>query len=111
MRVRAVYTSTFISTMTTFFVLRSYGGKDTMGALKTMGVLPGSGAVRDVVKGVALTMVLFAGPLLERFCFNGDLAGWQTRVPASLTGWFGWRNYIVVCSCLCSIARCIRRIC
>ncbi|KAF3925830.1 hypothetical protein ABW20_dc0102880 [Dactylellina cionopaga] len=94
LRIRAVYTSCLISTTSTLYALRLLGGIDFMTSLKVMGIWP-LGVV-DMVKGLALTMVLFAGPLVEKFWLDRDPRdNLVMDVKTSLSSWIGWRNFIV----------------
>ncbi|KAF3925028.1 hypothetical protein AA313_de0204490 [Arthrobotrys entomopaga] len=50
----------------------------------------------DMIKGLGLTMVLFAGPLVEKVWLDKDPHGsFVMEVKTSLSSWIGWRNYIV----------------
>lgn len=94
-RVRAVYTSCAITSLTSFFVVRAYGGKNAYETLHLMGIWPVS--LVDVGKGLFLTGVLFAGPIMERLWFENE---WREIVNGEMfkeiSSWTAWRNYVVV---------------
>lgn len=84
-----------ITTASTFYALRVLGGLDILASLKYMGIWPVNPL--DVVKGLFLTMVLFAGPLVEKLWLDRDPRDdFVMDVKTSLSSWIGWRNYIVV---------------
>ncbi|RVD88145.1 uncharacterized protein DFL_002341 [Arthrobotrys flagrans] len=94
LRIRAVYTSCLITTASTLYALRMLGGLDLPASLKYMGIWPVN--LLDVGKGLGLTMVLFAGPLVEKLWLERDPRDdFLMDVKTSLSSWIGWRNYIV----------------
>ncbi|THC97403.1 hypothetical protein EYZ11_003117 [Aspergillus tanneri] len=65
-------------------------------ALKLLGWWP-IGFI-EVVRALALTAILFTGPLFERGIAEGEWRDWARgrRVSETLRGWIGWRNYVAV---------------
>jgi len=61
----------------------------------------------ETVKGLALTALLFLGPLFEAGIVDGGWKGWirLQGVDAVVSGWIGYRNFVAVSACI-SIALC-----
>ena len=55
-------------------------------------------SILDVGKCLALTMVLFTGPLFEKGLVEQELKDWVRLkgVRESLGSWVGWRHYVAV---------------
>ncbi|KAF3935581.1 hypothetical protein ABW19_dt0203555 [Dactylella cylindrospora] len=97
LRIRAVYTSCLITSASTLYALRLLAGMDILTTIKYMGIWPIN--LLDILKGLVLTMVLFAGPLAEKFWLDRepdeDLQSLIMDVKTSVSSWIGWRNFIV----------------
>ncbi|EPS41225.1 hypothetical protein H072_4908 [Dactylellina haptotyla CBS 200.50] len=94
LRIRAVYTSCVITSVSTVYALAVLGGLDLWTSLKYMGIWPLNPL--DVIKGLGLTMILFAGPLAEKFWLDRDPRdNIVMDFKTSVSSWIGWRNYIV----------------
>lgn len=54
--------------------------------------------LEETVKTVALTAILFAGPLFEAGIAEGGWRDWirLCGVNETISGWIGWRNYVAV---------------
>lgn len=66
-------------------------------ALHWMGVYP-LGLV-ETVKGLALTAILFLGPLFEAGVADGAWRDWIRLhgLRSEVGSWIGWRNFVAVC--------------
>ncbi|KAK6541664.1 hypothetical protein TWF694_007456 [Orbilia ellipsospora] len=94
LRIRAVYTSCLITSVSTLYALAVLGGMDLFMTMKYTGLWPINPL--DMIKGLGLTMILFAGPLVERVWLDRDPnSSFVMDVKTSLSSWIGWRNYIV----------------
>jgi hypothetical protein len=64
--------------------------------LHLLGIWPIS--VFDIVRGILLVCILFAGPLYENGIVDGDWKGWIKfeGVHETLSSWIGYRNFVVV---------------
>ncbi|KAL2863005.1 CAAX prenyl protease RCE1 [Aspergillus lucknowensis] len=94
-RIRAVTTSCIICTLTVLWIIVAKDDSSIFDALKLMGWWPLS--LTDVFRSLALTAVLFTGPLFESGVAEGEWREWfrGARVSETLGGWIGWRNYVV----------------
>ena len=70
----------------------------TLQLLHLFGVWPVS--IFDIVRGMLLVCILFAGPLYENGLVDGDWKGWVKLqgVHETLSSWIGYRNFVVVCA-------------
>lgn len=102
LRVRAVTAATIISiTLTSLLFL--FHRKSWNSLTRNAGVLgiyePGPIVILDSVKAIALTAVLFVGPIWKglgevRESTEG-IRGWLEDVKADMRSWVGWRNCVV----------------
>lgn len=94
-RVRAVTTTVTISTITTFYLLHSYGQLDITAALHQLGIWPISPAA--ILQSLLLTFILYLGPLYNDIYLQGQLSPvsqiWSELVT-SLRSSIGYRNYV-----------------
>ncbi|CZT07708.1 hypothetical protein WAI453_005164 [Rhynchosporium graminicola] len=93
-RIRSVTTSCIICSMFTFVLLSV---QDNGGALKSihlMGWFPIG--IFEALKGVALTAILFLGPLFEGAVAEGQWRDWclLRGLNSVISGWMGWRNFV-----------------
>ncbi|KAJ6264776.1 LOW QUALITY PROTEIN: hypothetical protein Dda_0928 [Drechslerella dactyloides] len=94
LRVRAVQVSCLLTTLATLVTLRT-ADVSFPDSLRLMGVWPVS--IVDVAKTLALTMVLFAGPLAETLWLEREEGvDFVQDARYALGSWIGWRNYVVV---------------
>ncbi|TGZ83364.1 Abi-domain-containing protein [Ascodesmis nigricans] len=94
-RTRAVTVATFLSVLITSLILYLKTGEKNVLSFYE----PTPAAIVDTVKALALTSVLFIGPLWKEVVENvqdsGDARRWGQDVVARLRSWVGWRNYVV----------------
>ncbi|PQE30783.1 prenyl ase Rce1 protein [Rutstroemia sp. NJR-2017a WRK4] len=92
-RIRSVTISCIIVCMSTFILLSSVRNGDPIKTLHTMGIFP-VGLV-ETVKCVALTAILFVGPLFEAGFAEGQWRDWiRLRGLGALKGWIPYRNIV-----------------
>ncbi|KAL7274625.1 CAAX prenyl protease [Rhizina undulata] len=66
--------------------------KETASRLGCWPVTPRT--ILDILRSLLLVAVLFAGPLLERLCFEGGWRGLPEQAYYMLKSWMGWRNFV-----------------
>jgi prenyl protein peptidase len=95
-RIRAVSITCFLCSAATFAILCYVNNGTPLGAVHLMGYWP-VGA-EEAVKCVALTAILFLGPLFEGGIVEGAWKDWIRfrGVNQVISGWIGWRNFIAV---------------
>ncbi|KAI1334188.1 CaaX protease [Xylariaceae sp. FL0016] len=95
-RVASVSLTCAVCSLITFLILTtsSPGGATTSQALHSLGYWP-LGLV-DAVRCLALTAVLFAGPLFETLIVHGAWRHWLSLAPVSVlfAEWTVWRNIV-----------------
>jgi prenyl protein peptidase len=93
-RIRLVTISCLICSVTTFVTLSSIEHGIPINSLHLMGYFPVG--VKETVKTVGLTAILFAGPLFEAGIARGAWRDWirLRGVNEVISGWIGWRNYV-----------------
>ncbi|PLN78800.1 CaaX prenyl proteinase Rce1 [Aspergillus taichungensis] len=93
-RIRAVTGSCLLSTAAVLWLFTAKGHVPSNEALRMMGWWPVG--VQEIMRGLSLTAILFAGPLFERGVVYGQWWDWirGRGVSESLRGWMGWRNFI-----------------
>jgi hypothetical protein len=95
-RIRA---ATFVTLLCVFltsvaiFLTTSKGWWETLEFMGVAHVTPGT--VRDAVRALGLTAVLFAGPVLVRLAMDGVAC--VDGIANGRLNLIGWRNYVVVC--------------
>lgn len=102
LRVRAVTVATLLSVTITSVLLLSYR-KPWNSITDNAGVLgiyePGPFVLLDTLKAIALTAVLFIGPIwkgFEEVRVGGEgFKGWLEEFATDMRSWVGWRNCIV----------------
>lgn len=75
-----------------------WGGRSVAGALHLMGLWPAG--LGESARCLALTALLFLGPLFEYLVVDGGLEEWRRLEPvaelaSSITT---WRNIVIVCT-------------
>ena len=88
--------SCFISSMSTAYIIVTWGRATPVESLRLLGYWPVS--PEAIAKSFTLTALLFAGPLFEKGIVEG---GWREWIRGRWVGevlgsWIGWRNYIAV---------------
>ncbi|TVY67444.1 putative CAAX prenyl protease [Lachnellula suecica] len=94
-RITSVTTSCIICSVATFVILCSIVDNGTpMQAIHNMGWFPVG--VEESAKAVALTAVLFLGPLFEAGVVEGNWRNWirMRGLDATISGWIGYRNLV-----------------
>lgn len=94
-RVRAVTTTTIISTVATFYLLHNNGQLNVESALHHVGIWPVS--LIAILKSLLLTCILFLGPLYNDIYLQGSLSpaiGIWSRLVTCLSSSIGYRNYV-----------------
>ncbi|KAL5332348.1 hypothetical protein BJX70DRAFT_138874 [Aspergillus crustosus] len=93
-RIRAVTSSCIICSLAVLWLTVGNDDSSILGALRLMGWWPLS--FTDILHSLALTAILFIGPLFERGVVEGEWKEWLrgARVSETLCGWIGWRNYV-----------------
>jgi prenyl protein peptidase len=97
-RIRSVSLSCTLCTLTTFFLLLYLPSNGTaLAAIHLMGYYPPG--ILDTVKCLALTAILFVGPLFEAGIVEGGWRNWirLRGVDVVIGSWMGWRNFVAVC--------------
>lgn len=95
-RISAVTFSCIICSVSTFVLLASVKNGDPLQAIHNMGYFP-VGFV-EAARSVALTCLLFLGPLFEAGIVDGAWRDWiRLRGFSALFGsWIGYRNIVAV---------------
>lgn len=90
--------SCLLSTAAVLWLFTTTGHVPSNEALRILGWWPVG--VQEIMRGLFLTAILFAGPLFERGVVYGQWWDWARGrgVSESLGGWMGWRNFIAVSS-------------
>lgn len=85
-----------LCSVSTFVLLSSVGDGSPLKAIHQMGYFPVG--VEEAVKAVALTAILFIGPLFESGIVEGNWRDWirLRGLDAVISGWIGWRNIVAV---------------
>ncbi|KAH8431259.1 CAAX prenyl protease RCE1 [Aspergillus melleus] len=93
-RIRAVTSSCVISTLAVFWLIIAKDNAPVSEALRLLGWWPVG--LLEIARSLALTAILFTGPLFERGIAEGEWRDWirGRRVSETLRGWIGWRNYV-----------------
>ncbi|EIT83184.1 hypothetical protein BDV35DRAFT_363351 [Aspergillus flavus] len=93
-RIKAVTLSCVGSTLAVSWLIIAKGNVSLLEALRFLGWWPVGFA--EVLRSLLLTAILFAGPLFERGIAEGEWRDWikGNRIPETLRGWIGWRNYV-----------------
>ncbi|KAF1970158.1 hypothetical protein BU23DRAFT_512015 [Bimuria novae-zelandiae CBS 107.79] len=93
-RVRAVTSSTILSTVLTVCVLHQVGHLPPARILRLLGLWPVS--LLDSARTLLLVATLFTGPLFEYGLVDGHWKDWVTgrEVYQTLSSWTGYRNYV-----------------
>lgn len=94
-RTRAVTFSTITCTVITALYLYQHDVAASQ-LLHLLGLWPIS--IFDIVRGMLLVCILFAGPLYENGLVDGDWKDWikLSGVHETLSSWIGYRNFVVV---------------
>jgi len=94
-RVRAVGLTCIICTVITVYVLAVHGHATPEAVLRLLGVWPVDPL--DILKVLALVVLLFVGPLYECIVVDGDWRGWglSSFKEGIFDSWTGYRNIIV----------------
>lgn len=94
-RTRAVTFSTVTCTLITALYLHHHDISASQ-LLHLFGVWPIS--IFDIVRGMLLVCILFAGPLFEKGIVDGDWKDWVKfkGLHETLSSWIGYRNFVVV---------------
>ncbi|KAL2067949.1 hypothetical protein VTL71DRAFT_16047 [Oculimacula yallundae] len=93
-RIRSVTTSCIICSIFTFVLLSAQESGGALKSLHHMGWFPIG--ISEAVKSVALTAILFLGPLFEGALAEGQWRNWLRLrgLNTVLSGWMGWRNFV-----------------
>jgi prenyl protein peptidase len=96
-RIRAVTLSCIITTVSTFLIITSRGHFRPIDAFHLLGWWPVG--LTETAKSVALTIILFLGPLYEKGIVEEGWKSWirGNGISETLGGWIGWRNLVAVC--------------
>ena len=88
--------SCIICSVATFIVLSSIKNGTSLNSIHTMGYFPTG--LEETVKALALTAILFLGPLFEAGIVEGGWRRWirLRGLHAAISGWIGWRNIVAV---------------
>ncbi|RDW89441.1 hypothetical protein BP6252_01473 [Coleophoma cylindrospora] len=93
-RIRSVVTSCLLCSLSTFIILSSMAEGTPIKAIHLLGYFPIG--IIEAVKTVALTAILFTGPLFEAGIVEGGWRDWihLRGLDEIISGWIGWRNII-----------------
>lgn len=93
-RIRCVTVSTTLCAVLTFVALSSVDGGSPLKSLHRMGLFPVG--FDEVAKVLALTAILFMGPLFEAGIAEGGWRDWirLRGLNQTISGWIGYRNFI-----------------
>jgi prenyl protein peptidase len=96
-RIRLVTASCIVCSLGTFVLLSSVDNGSPLKSLHCMGYFP-IGAT-ETLESLALTAILFLGPLFEGGIVEGRWRDWLRLrgLRASISSWMGWRNFVAVC--------------
>lgn len=93
-RIASVTTSCIISSVCTFIILCTADHETPLQALHILGWYPVG--VEESVKAVALTAILFLGPLFEAGIAEGRWRSWMRLrgLNTTISGWIGYRTFV-----------------
>ncbi|EKD13500.1 uncharacterized protein L3040_008633 [Drepanopeziza brunnea f. sp. 'multigermtubi'] len=93
-RIRLVTITCVLCSIASFTLLSSVDGGTFVGSLHHMGYAPLG--IPETAKSLALTAILFLGPLFEAGIAEGGWRGWVrgTGLDEALSSWIGYRNYV-----------------
>lgn len=100
-RIQSVTISCIICSITTFVVLTLADENkillaNSLAALHQMGYVPVG--IAEAARSLALTAILFVGPLFESGIVEGNWRSWirLRGLDAVVSSWIGWRNMVAV---------------
>ena len=95
-RVRIVTAACICCSFVTVFIISRYAQKTRSEVFHLLGWYPLQ--YWDIVRSIFLTMLLFSGPLFERFIVEGEWKRYLTgeAIGETLDSWISWRNYVAV---------------
>jgi prenyl protein peptidase len=95
-RIRTVTLACVVGSVATFYILNVTAKLSPAQAFHMLGWWPV--APLDIANSLALTCLLYIGPLFERFFVEGELRDLRRRglgtLRESLSSWQGYRNYV-----------------
>ena len=95
-RITSVTITCIITSVTTYYILVAWGHYGKNDALHAMGYWPAG--VREALRALLLTALLFLGPLFESLVVESGWRDWKTLEPVKevLDEMTTWRNIVAV---------------